>query len=943
MDSSFSLCRQPFLYFALSLTAGILADIGAMPARWIGATIALIAITLSVGLIIVKRNLWASVAILAAFFAAGGLLSNAERARAANSPLKMLSESGLLTPDSTIELTGILARPPEPAPQVYYLDIDVESIRPNADVLYAPGRARLIAELGDPVAASEFDSLSLEYGTRVRVLARLEAHRGYSNPGSPDFDSLLERRGYQLSGSIKSPMLIERLGDAPVNPVLAALSRLRLRVIRGIDANLKPPVAGTLKAMLVDSRYFLDRETSERLRQSGTFHIISISGMHVGIIAVVLLGGISRTRRRGRLWVGLVMVVLWAYAVMVGLAPPVTRATMMITIGLIGPLLFRRAVSINTVALAAFVMLALNPALVADPGFQLSFAAVAGIVMLALPLTERLRSIGQWRPSSWTPHPPGCSRVMRLVAETIFWNERGFRDEMRKAPIKFRVKKARAARVLGRLRVQSVLRGCVLLMLTSITIQLSTLPLTVFYFNRVAPVGVLLNLVAGVLTAVLMAAGTLAITVGTLSHSLGSLLGSVAAGAHFALANAIVPFSELPFASFRTAHYEGREAIVYALYFIPFVLLAVLIDAWRPLDRKGRAAAGNQNEKGTARVVPRPDRRAVRWVCASSLMIALAAVVHPLAPRANGKLTIHFLDVGQGDSALIVFPRGTTMLVDGGGEIDLNSNRSDVKLPLLTDDVSIERNQAQGRDRDVSDRSFTIGEAVVSRFLWSMHRTSVDYMLATHAHVDHIGGLSQVADNFSVGEAIFGHLPWGNLEFDRLADKFTRRGVPLAEVSAGESFELDGVRVEVLWPRPISSLPVTSGNNDSVVLRLVFGSVAVLMAGDIEQPAEQDLVRSGIDLRAHVLKVPHHGSKTSSTATFIDAVRPSYAVFSVGERSRFGHPRPEVVERYVARGTAVLQTGRNGTITIETDGASVGVSTHRKGKQNQTSRGSIRE
>jgi len=244
-----------------------------------------------------------------------------------------------------------------------------------------------------------------------------------------------------------------------------------------------------------------------------------------------------------RLWVSLVMLVLWAYAAMVGLAPPVTRATMMISIGLIGPLLFRRAVSMNTVALAAFVMLAFNPALVADPGFQLSFVAVAAIVALALPLTEKLRSIGEWRPSSRTPHPPTCHRVMRLLAEAMFWDERGFRDEMRKAPVNFRLEKARAARVLGRLRVQSVLRNCALLIVTSVAIQLSTLPLIVFYFNRVAPVGVLLNLVAGVLTAVLMAAGTLAITVGALSHWLRSLLGSVAAGAHFALANAVVPFT----------------------------------------------------------------------------------------------------------------------------------------------------------------------------------------------------------------------------------------------------------------------------------------------------------------------------------------------------------------------------------------------------------------
>ena len=925
INSSFSVCRQPFLYLVLALVAGILADVGATPARWSGAAIAMVAMALSIGFMILGRDRPASVAILVAFFAAGLLLSKIERAGATNSPLKILSESGLIKPEAPVELVGVLARPPEPAPDAYYLEIGVESIRLNAEVLYAAGLVHLMAPLVDDLAKREFDSLSLDYGARVRVLVRLERARNYSNPGSPDFNELLERRGYQLTGSIKSPLLIERLGDAPVNPILAALFSFRLRVIRAIDGNLRPPVSGTLKAMLMDSRYFLDRETAERLREGGTFHIISISGMHVGIIAVVLLGGISRTRRRGRLWVSLVMLVLWAYAVMVGLAPPVTRATTMISIGLTGPLLFRRAASINTVALAAFVMLALNPALVADPGFQLSFVAVAGIVTLALPVTDKLRSIGEWRPSSRTPHPPTCSRAMRLLAEMLFWDERGFKEEMRQAPVNFRLEKAWAARVLGRLRMQAIVRSSLFLMVTSMAIQLSTLPLTVFYFNRVAPVGVLLNLAAGVLTAVLMASGTLAITVGALSHWLGSMLGSVAAGAHFALANAIVPFSELPFASFRAAHYEGRQAVVYALYFIPLALLAVLIDAWRPLDRKSTAVASGQEGKGTPHLSSRLRRRGAQWLCVSSLVISVVAVVHPMAPRANGKLTIHFLDVGQGDSALIVFPRGSTMLVDGGGEIDLNPNRKHA-APLEGPDGAPMEGE---RERDFSDRSFAIGDAVVSRFLWSTHRTRVDYLLATHAHADHIGGLSQVADNFTVGEAIFGHFPTGNLEFDRLVDKIARRRVPVAEVSAGESFELEGIRIDVLWPPRPSHLPATSGNNDSIVLRLVFGSIAILLAGDIEQPAEEDLVRSGIDMRADVLKVPHHGSKTSSTVAFIDAVNPSYAVFSVGERSRFGHPSPEVVERYVARGTRVLQTGRNGTITFETDGATVGVTTYR--------------
>jgi competence protein ComEC len=175
-----------------------------------------------------------------------------------------------------------------------------------------------------------------------------------------------------------------------------------------------------------------------------------------------------------------------------------------------------------------------------------------------------------------------------------------------------------------------------------------------------------------------------------------------------------------------------------------------------------------------------------------------------------------------------------------------------------------------------------------------------------------------------------GRVPESDLEFIRFERTLGRRDVALATVSEGDRFEIDGVGVEVLWPPRPSQAPVTSGNNDSVVLRLAYGSIAVLLTGDLEQSAENALIESGVNLRADVLKVPHHGSKTSSTEAFINAVQPGNAVISVGERSRFGHPHPSVMNRFVERGVEVFQTGRDGTVTVKTDGRLLEVSRFRK-------------
>ena len=939
VSSSLSPSRQPFLYFAFGLVVGILIDRWAMPTRLLAITIAIASVAFSIKFIASKNGAAATLALIVSFAAIGALLSAGERNAIAGFRLKHLFDEGTITPDDPVEITGVLLMPPEPAPGAYYLDIESEELRSRNDVLPATGCVRLMLPLADGETANEFQSLALDYGSRVRVLVRLERARSYNNPGSPDFNEFLERRGYDLKGTIKSPLLIEPLGRAPASELLRALYHMRLRMMSALDARFTPPVAGTLKAMLAGNRYFLDEQAMERLRESSTFHVISISGMHVGIIACALfalgnaLGFVLRYSsldKRRVLQALLTLFVLWCYAVMVGLAPPVTRAASMVSIGLIGPLLFRRAASINTVALAAFAMLALKPALVADPGVQLSFVAVAAIVALALPLIAKLKAIGNWRPSSRTPYPPSCAPAVKFVAEALFWNERKFNEEMRRAPVRYRVDKTRAARLLGRLRVQPLIRGAALLAVTSIAIQLSTLPLMALYFNRVAPVGILLNVVAGLLTGLMMLASAGAVILAPASLWVAAKLVWITTAAHSLLVNSIVPFADIPASTFRVAHYESPHSIIYALYFVPLILLAILIDRWRPVhhlfpvDRTAKSDTRSRLD-GAGSL-----RGLAASACLPALFLFVIAAARPVAAPQTGKLTVHFLDVGQGDSALVVFPRGATMLVDAGGDIRFDTRAEGRDESAQSGKNSDSQEGVGEMEPDFDGGGFPVGEAVVSRFLWSQGRTRLDYVLATHADADHIGGLSDVVKNFRVGEALVGHAPATDSGYARFASAVTRHNITLSALCAGERFDIEGVAVEVLWPPRASDPSATSRNNDSVVLRLVYGSAAILLAGDIEREAEDALLQSGVDLRADVLKVPHHGSKTSSTERFIERVQPACAVISAGERSRFGHPHAVVTERYFSRGVRLFQTGRDGMITVETDGETIDAAAYRK-------------
>jgi competence protein ComEC len=300
----------------------------------------------------------------------------------------------------------------------------------------------------------------------------------------------------------------------------------------------------------------------------------------------------------------------------------------------------------------------------------------------------------------------------------------------------------------------------------------------------------------------------------------------------------------------------------------------------------------------------------------AQLFAVALVVVHPLsAASAAGRLRIDFLDVGQGDSALVTMPDNTTLLIDGGGRPGPFQNR-------LSDEDG---------DEEFMRETRSIGEAVVSEYLWWRGLDHVDYILATHADADHIDGLNDVARNFGVRAALVARIPGYDPEYSRFAETMAAKGIPIRTIGAGDDLRIGGVTARVLWPPASTNPNLPSRNNDSIALRLQFGDRTFLLTADIEAPAENAMLIAVTspreNLNSDVVKVAHHGSKTSSTPGFIAATRASFAVISVGQTSVFGHPNRDVVERWRASGAQVLTTGRSGTISFSTNGRDLGLAT----------------
>ncbi len=296
-------------------------------------------------------------------------------------------------------------------------------------------------------------------------------------------------------------------------------------------------------------------------------------------------------------------------------------------------------------------------------------------------------------------------------------------------------------------------------------------------------------------------------------------------------------------------------------------------------------------------------RNRLKWAAyAGSSLCGIVLLLHPFAPRVKpGCLELTAVDVGQGESLFLALPGGKTLVVDGGG-IPLHGRRMKPELDL--------------------------GEDVVSPYLWTRSIRHVDVLVSTHGHEDHIDGLFALLENFHPNELWVGAASRSTTT-EELKHRARKRGVRVRILHAGCGFEFGGARVKVLSPAMGDTGDGQARNDNSLVFRLSYGRHSFLLTGDMERRVEQRLIRDGVLRRTDVLKVPHHGSRTSSTPAFLDRLRPGFAVVSAGFENPYRFPHTAVLRRLAQTHTAVFQTDRDGLVTIRTDGKRFSITTRR--------------
>ncbi len=808
--------------------------------------------------------------------------------------LNALSDGLLRTIEGTVIDSGPVSTDvaqnvdePSTASSVQRIDLrleDAEVVTDRIDALEpVSGSVRLIVRSPVGVGAPHFAC-----GERLRAVARLLPPEVYHDPGAWSRADFLVDQGITSTATVNADRV------QPLGRAAGAFCSCRLRMwqhaftarllalpaaMRKLPAPLRlsQDDAVMLSAMVAGDRTYLTHALRVGFERTGSFHMLVVSGLHLAIVAAFLFWFFKRLRLPRVPATLLTIAASFAYALFTGFATPVQRSLWMVALYLVGRLLYRERSPLNTIGFAALCLLTASPRSLFDASFQMTLLAVIALAGVAAPLLE----------ATIQPYA-AATRDLRLVAIDIKLPPKIAQFRVLTRMVAGRLERAFGGAIAWRIfpwAIRFSIRVLELAVISCIVELAMTLPMAL-YFHRITLFALPVNLLIVPLLAMLIpvALVTLFLLAAWPAAAVAPAM-LVAVVMHIGV-GLVYLFGRMTLGDLRIPGPLPWQSAAYC----------ALLGAAIALARAGLGLRYRWRRRGA-------------W-----LALAAAACISVLprpVDRPRGDLLVEAIDVGQGDSLLLITPDGKTLLIDAGGF---------------------------GGGPRQAPQNFDIGEEVVSPALWARGIRRLDAVALSHAHSDHMGGMPAILRNFHPRELWVGNNP-PVPAYRALLDEAASLHVRLRSFRAGDSFAFGDTQVHVLAPFSSYRPGPTPTNDDSMVLHIQFGATSVLLEGDAEAPVEQAmLTESG--LASTLLKVGHHGSITSTQPAFLARVAPQWAVISCGLHNRYGHPREEVLEELQRARVHTYATDANGVTCFRLDGkdavANVGCGAPRQRPPNAT-------
>ena len=677
-------------------------------------------------------------------------------------------------------------------------------------------------------------NIKLEYGDLIYITGNIEKPAIKRNYKGFDYSKYLQTKNiYAICKSNADEIQIIKKNSLSVYNMW--INKLQNKLKENLGKVLPNETASVAVALLLGDTSMINDKQKNTFSNASLSHILAISGMHVSYVIMGCSFLLKKFDKRKSKY--MFMILLIFFAQLTGGSPSVVRAVIMSCIMIISKLVYRKSDTINNISIACLFILIINPYNILNLGFQLSFLGTLGIVLFNSKIKSvcnEFNTILKNKIQGMFDRPKGKNDIQYTKSDLIDINElsnihaQRLRQNVIPENIEIDIKQKHNTINKFCQKIKSIV-------LLSISANILIIPILIYEFNIFSLTFLISNIIVTPILGVMCFMGY--VTVGTSLISIGiAKVFSIPLNIFIQVFNKIAEFSaNITFTRFTTT--TPTIITIIAYYLIVFYLYF--------------------NKKDSKRNLKIPI-----------LGIILVIIFNSVFSYKSG-LKIHFIDVGQGDSTLIITNANKRILIDGGG--------------------------SETGDYDV-------GESVLLPYLLARGIKTIDYMIFSHFDSDHCKGLFSVMEKLKVKNAIISKQGEVSDNYDIFLKLAQSKNIKIICVSAGDRLKIDNFTyIDIIWPNN-NLIYDNILNNNSIVCKLNYKGNSILFTGDIEKIAEEKILEKYDEeiLDSTILKVAHHGSKSSSTKEFIAKVQPRISLIGVGEKNNFGHPNENVIERLKA-------------------------------------------